>query len=54
MTRLDLLCECSHRRSAHVCGDDGKACKRSCGCGRFRLAVRPEQDKSAATTEGAA
>jgi len=57
MTRLDLICECSHRRSAHVCGDDGKACKRSCGCGKFRRAVRPEaaQDaKSAATGDEAA
>ena len=55
MTRLDLICECSHRRSAHACGPSGGECKPSCGCTRFRLAVRPEaQDKSAATEEGAA
>jgi len=40
---LDLICECSHRRSAHVCGPSGGECKPSCGCQRFRLATRPPE-----------
>ncbi len=54
---LDLICDCSHRVSAHVYGPHGKWCKPSCGCLGFHLAVRPEaaQDvKSAATGDEAA
>jgi len=50
MTTLDLLCMCSHRRSVHDAWTG--ECKPSCGCGRFRLATRPEaaQDAKSATT----
>lgn len=47
---LDLLCKCSHRSSVHIHGPGREACKRSCNCGEFRLAVRPERgDETAAT-----
>jgi len=51
---LDLICECAHRSSVHA-GGTGE-CKPSCGCGKFRRAVRPEppQDKNAATGDEAA
>jgi len=52
---LDLICECSHRSSGHIHGPDGGGCKSSCGCLRFRLAVRPGpeavQDETSAARE---